>query len=159
MSELDDVEHEGLSPVARRAQSDLVDLREVASSGLSMLVPLQFAAIGPISIGLLAMATAGGEPWDRTPMLVMAPGGYSEPIAVPMGIARGALSPANARQLNASAGAWTRSRELPALTIRSYDPSIMDLNIDVAVPRLPVIDAAPDPIPRAPSPPTSVTVQ
>jgi hypothetical protein len=159
MLELDDVEHEGLSPVARKAQPELVDLRGVASSGLSMLVPLQFAAIGPISIGLLALATAGGEPWARTPMLVTESGGYSEPIAVPMDIARGALSPANARQLDASAGAWARSRELPALAIRSYEPSIMELNVDAAAPRLPLIDVAPEPIPRAPSAPTSLSVQ
>lgn len=159
MSQLDDVEHEGLSPVAREAQPELVDVREVASSGLSMLVPLQFAVIGPISIGLLAIAAVGGERWDRTPMLVTSPSGYSEPIAVPVDIARGALSPANTRQLKASPGAWTRSRELPALTISSYEPSALELNIDVGVPRLPVIEAATDPIPIRPSAPTALSVE
>lgn len=159
VSALDDVEHEGISVTAKQAEPQPVDLRDVASSGMSMLVSAQFIAIGPIAVGLMALASSVGQPWDRFPILGRTAGGYSEPLKVPMELALGTLTPALRRQMGASESSRTKSRGFPALSIRSFEPSATDFTIDIAAPRMPLIEVASDPPLVLPSAPTSLTVQ
>jgi hypothetical protein len=157
-SELDDVEHEGLSLLHVVPEAEISDVRDIAGSGLSVIGPMQMLALGPISVGLLGIAAATSEPWESTPMLGALPAGYSEPIAIPSEIAFGALSPSARRQLSSSRGVATVSRGLPTYSETTVELPAIELSTEVAAPVFPTVDIAPE-TNLVPAPPTSLSVQ
>lgn len=133
---------------------ETLDVRDIVNAGLPIIAYLKILAIGPFSIGMLAIVSAATTPWEHFPLVSEPTSAYTEGIPVPEALLFQTAAPKASRRVREYTSASLGGNALPALKVTDYVPELIinpaeillpQVNLDVQL--LPSTDSA---VPRPP---------